>query len=279
MLNNKNVVIKICFQCNNLCRFCVQGNKRYNIFCVKNNKIHRPLNKKKKEIKILLKKEKLNNNGVIFTGGEPTIDKNLIQYIKYAKKLGYKVIQIQTNGRMLAYKEYCLELINAGANNFLVAIHGSTAEIHDCLTQSPGSFNETLQGIKNLKKLNQTVIIKTVITKINYKDLPNIAKMMTVLKVKNIIFTFMKTSEWSNNKEVKNGKTIIPRYYRIKKYLKKSIDIGFGDDIIIKIENIPYCFIKGYENHLNNNIYEKCEGVGKDYSNIFGWKEFKPIKH
>ena len=46
-------------------------------------------------------------NGVVFTGGEPTIHDSIIESLKTAKKLNFETIQVQTNGRMFAYPDFC----------------------------------------------------------------------------------------------------------------------------------------------------------------------------
>jgi MoaA/NifB/PqqE/SkfB family radical SAM enzyme len=299
----KKVDIKLSFQCNNLCRFCIQGDKR--------KKFN---DKSAEEVKDILEKERNSCEGVVFTGGEPTLQKNLVNYVKYAKKLDYKIIQIQSNARMLAHEKYCLELINAGANFFNPAIHGSTAEIHDYLTRAPGSFNQTLQAIKNLRKFNQNITTQTVITKINYKDLPNIAKMMVDLKPNTFQFAFIHINDiiQANPELIEE---IVPRYFLIEPYLKQGLKIGIDSGLMVRTEAIPYCFMKGYEKYVgeceipNTNIYDGkvitkdfneirksegkakgsnckkckyygiCEGPWKDYPEIFGWDEFKPIKN
>ena len=118
--------LKVGFQCNNRRFFCIQGDKRFT--CP---------NKTDKEIKTILKRMRKSHDGVVFTGGEPTVRPELISWVSYAKELGYKVIQIQSNGRMFYYKKYCKDIVNAGANEFALAVHGSCKEIHEGLTQAP----------------------------------------------------------------------------------------------------------------------------------------------
>ena len=100
---NKRVDIKLGYQCNNFCRFCIVAPKR--------NKFP---NKSAGEVKDALKKARDECNGVIFMGGEPTIQKNLIYYVKYAKDLNYEEIHITSNGRMFSLKDYCRELSEKG---------------------------------------------------------------------------------------------------------------------------------------------------------------------
>jgi len=293
--------LKVGFQCNNHCLFCVQGDKRY--FCP---------NKSDKEVKTILRQKQKDHDSLVFTGGEPTIRRELINWVTYAKKLGYNPIQIQSNGRMFSYLQYCEDLVKAGANEFSPAIHGSTATIHDFLTQAPNSFNQTVQGIKNLRKLGQRIMTNTVVTRKNYKDLPNLAKLLVKLKVDQFQFAFMHI-----NHDIKSDKQLIdlvvPRYSEAMPYIHKGLEIGDRAGIRVMAEAIPYCLMQGYEQYISEQyipsatvidndievekyeLYRKnkgkakgaeckkclkndiCEGPWKEYPEIFGWSEFKPI--
>jgi len=298
----KRLDLKVGFQCNNRCLFCVQGNKRYSA-----------PNKSDQEVKEILKRMKKNHDSLVFTGGEPTVRKELVGWVRYAKKLGYQTIQIQSNGRMFSYKDYCRALIKAGANEFSPAIHGASAKIHDSQTQAPGSFNQTVQGIKNLRELDQYIITNSVITRMNYKDLPNLAKLLVNLKVDQFQFAFMHINGIIA-KSPQLIKKIVPRYQEAMPYIKKGIDIGVASGIKVMAEAIPYCFMKGYEKYISEQYipsasvvdnelelddyeyyrknmgkakcpqckqcrYDKiCEGPWREYPEIFGWSEFKPLK-
>jgi len=297
----KRLDLKVGFQCNNRCLFCIQGDKRYS--CP---------NKSDKEVKKILERMKNDHEGIVFTGGEPTVRSELIGWVKYAKKLGYKSIQIQTNGRMLSYINYCKALIKAGANEFSPALHGSNAKIHDSLTQMPGSFEQTVQCIKNLRELGQYILTNSVVTKMNYKDLPNLAQLLVNLKVDQFQFAFMHINQIiTHDKDLINK--IVPRYKEAVPYIKKGIDIGVKAGIKVMVEAVPYCFMKGYEKYvseqyipftsvIDDNVeladygfYRKtkgktkgpqckeckydriCEGPWREYPQIFGWDEFRPI--
>jgi len=297
----KRLDLKVGFQCNNRCVFCVQGDKRYS--CP---------NKSDQEIRKILERMAKDYDGLVFTSGEPTVRPELIDWIKYAKKLGYKFIQIQSNGRMFSYKDYCKALIKAGANEFSPALHGSNAQIHDSLTQVPGSFKQTVQGIKNLRELGQYILTNSVVARMNYKDLPSLAKLLVNLKVDQYQFAFMHINQIiAHNKKLIDK--IVPRYKEAVPYMKKGIDIGVKAGIRVMVEAVPYCFMEGYERYISeqyipftsiidNKIeladygayrktkgkakgpqckeckYDKiCEGPWREYPEIFGWSEFKPV--
>jgi MoaA/NifB/PqqE/SkfB family radical SAM enzyme len=295
---NKRVDIKIGYQCNNHCLFCVQGNKREK--CAFRTKF---------EIKKDLINARKTCQSVVFTGGEPTVHPNFLDLVRLAKKLNFQTIQIQSNGRMFAYKTFCQETIKAGANEFSPVLHGHMAKVHDYLTSVPGSFDQVIRGIKNLKILGQTVITNTVITKFNYRHLPEIAKLLVFLGVDQFQFAFVHIVglAW------KNRDFLVPKKSQIMPFVKKGLDIGIKAGKQVMTEAIPYCFMRGYEQYIAEPIipeamvienkfkiedYKKyrlaqgktkgpkckdclhfsiCEGPWREYPKIFGWKEFKPI--
>lgn len=295
----KRLDIKISFNCNNHCLFCAQGQKRVFLKEKKNFSLKKILDEARKEC-----------SDVVFTGGEPTLREDIIDLVGFAKKKGYKIIQIQTNGRMFAYEKFCREVISAGANEFSPALHGHVPELHDYLTSSKGSFEQTVKGISNLKKFGARVISNTVITKSNFRHLPEIAALLVFLKVDQYQFAFVHAVGSAK----KNFSAIVPRKSLVESYVKQGLDIGIKNGIKGMTEAIPFCFMKGYESCVSERIipqtkiydhntiidnftlvrqkegktkhkncriclYDKiCEGPWKEYPEEYGWKEFVPVR-
>jgi MoaA/NifB/PqqE/SkfB family radical SAM enzyme len=293
----ERVDIKTGWLCNNRCKFCVQGNKR-EIFG----------NKSTEEVKKLLEEARKDSDSIVFTGGEVTIRKDLVELVSYARSLGYRIIQIQTNGRVLAYKKACKELIEAGATEFSPALHGHCAELHDYLTSAPGSFAQTVKAIMNLKELGQVVLTNTVITRSNFRHLPEIAKLLVSLGVDQYQFAFVHPVGTA----MVNFDSVVPRMTLIEPFVKKGLDVGIRAGRSVMTEAIPYCFMKSYEiyvaeriiprtkileGHVTIEDYTKhrlvegklkgerckecvfdpyCEGPWREYPERFGHDEFVP---
>ncbi len=298
----ERVDIKVGFYCNNQCAFCVQGRKRDYLSAKKVGEIRTSL----REAFSKGKRE------VVFTGGEPCLHPNFFKLVKIAKKIGFKEIQIQTNGRIFVYPEFCIKTIKAGATQFGPSLHGHNSKIHDFLTRAKGSFNQTVQGIKNLKKLNQFVLTNSVITAKNYKYLPELAKLLVDLDVNQFQFAFIHIAGTA----LENQDWIVPRKSDIMPYVKRGLDIGLKAGKKVMTEAIPYCLMESYEDCIAEKImpetriydadfmvedygkyrresgkgkvkreeckkckyYNICEGPWKEYVDIFGWEEFKPVK-
>ena len=59
---------------------------------------------------------------IVFTGGEPTIRKDILNLVAYAKKIGFSDILIITNGRMCSYPEFMDKLVANGLTSLCFSL-------------------------------------------------------------------------------------------------------------------------------------------------------------
>lgn len=118
--------------------------------------------------------DKLN---ITISGGEPTLNKNFFDILKMLGESG-AYINILSNAVSCKNIEYVDEMINALGNNYnlnkfryVTAIHSYNKNIHDKLTNTLGSFDETIEALENLDKRNIHVAVKIIMNKITAKDL------------------------------------------------------------------------------------------------------------
>ena len=150
----KELNLFVGYSCNNNCWFCSEMRNK--------GKPDKDTRTVKSE---LFNSRKNGFQRIVFTGGEPTIRPDIVELVSYAKSLGFEEIFIITNGRMLFYEELARRLAEAGLTHILFSLHGPNAAVHDCLTRSPGSFKQTVQGIKNMVNTHRVLVENnTVIT-------------------------------------------------------------------------------------------------------------------
>jgi MoaA/NifB/PqqE/SkfB family radical SAM enzyme len=226
-MNKGRLDIKLSYKCNNRCLFCVQGDKR----------CHLP-DKTMQEIEDIFRENKKTCREVIFTGGEMTIRPDILDLIRRARRNGYQV-HLQTNGRMFAYESFCHQVIDAGAHDFTISIHGLTSKTHDRLTRCPGSYEQTLRGIKNLMALRQHVFTNTVITKYNYRSLPRMSGFLADLGLKSFSFAYphLLGSAWKNLHRILATKSIIAPY------VQDALAVAIKKRTLPGTEAIPLCFL------------------------------------
>ena len=86
----RRVDLKVAFGCNNFCLFCVQGRKRA-LFAPKS------FARIKRELEAGYA---AGGRGLVLTGGEPALHRDLLKTIEAARALGYTQVQVQSNGRL-----------------------------------------------------------------------------------------------------------------------------------------------------------------------------------
>lgn len=99
---------------------------------------------------------------ITFTGGEPTIRKDLVELIKYAS---WFITRLNTNGVLLT-KKLCKELYEASLDSVQVTLYSNDKEIHNKLVGAD-NFDKTVQGIKNAIESGLNVSINTPLCSLN----------------------------------------------------------------------------------------------------------------
>ncbi len=159
--------IRISTKCNAGCFMCKYANniESYNIT--------------REQIEYIIKYMKENGNYkmIRFTGGEPLLHPDISYFIKKCKDEGYKT-SIISNGYLI--KEKYKELLNAGIDQVIFSLDGSTPKIHDKIRNLNGLFNNVIEGMRILKEKNKNIILRvnTVVSKYNIDDLMNILNLL-----------------------------------------------------------------------------------------------------
>ena len=120
---------------------------------------------------------------IVITGGEPTMQTELFFEAlgRIKEKFPYTQVLLLTNGRSLSDNRLFQSVIDRKPNHFRVAIpiHAATADLHDAITRSKGSFDQTMLGLTRLMDSDVSVEVRIVVTKANCNDLLNIAKLIS----------------------------------------------------------------------------------------------------
>ena len=215
-----------------------------------------PLELMKKEAHAL--RYKYDCEFVDITGGEPTIHPEIIEFVRYCKEIGL-LPTIITHGQKLENKDFCKSLKEAGIKDFLISCHG-TESIHDKLigTKKPG-YKSMRKGMENLNNLGIPFRTNTVITKQNYKTLPDLAQELIDVSptVCNFI-SFNPFQSWRNKDEI----SFQARHSDIAPYMKEAVKKMEEENIEVNVRYFPFCQLKGFEKNIMNYpqlSYDKWE--------------------
>lgn len=242
-------------------------------------------------------------------GGEATIRRDFLEILDEIRELGYPTVTLQTNGRKMARLAYTQELVDRGVSLFIVSMHGATALTQDRISKALGSFEQAVQGIKNMKELGAKVRTNSVVCKDNFTEIPDIADLCMDLGTDHINISALHTSGTA----LRNFWEVTPRYDEIRPYVFEAVDRVVRRERVITLEGFPHCAIPGYEQHMIDweqnqfkmlyrtlifDDYERfmntsarvkdarcgdcqhnnaCGGVYKEYAEFIGWDEFQPV--
>jgi len=71
-------------------------------------------------------------HAIQFSGGEPTVREDLPELVRMAKELGFRHVEVNTNGIMLAKSlDYCRELVEAGVDTFYLQFDGTKPKAYE----------------------------------------------------------------------------------------------------------------------------------------------------
>ncbi len=180
------------------------------------------------------------------TGGEPfMMGREIFRFMEFLRnRFEYTEFLFLTNGRIFSVNSYVEKFVETAPGNSVVAIpiHGSNAITHDLITQSKGSFVQTVQGIKNLLKAGIYIELRIVISKLNAKDLYNIAKLisgeMTGIGYVSIMAMEMTGSAWVNRD------TVWISYTEAAEAMEPALLELLEHGIDVKLYNFPLCTVK-----------------------------------
>ena len=99
---------------------------------------------------------------VSFTGGEPTLRKDLPELINYAKSKGMRANLI-SNGIRCSDPEYVSSLAEARLDSAQISIEGGSAEVHDGVVQNDGAFEKASRAVHLLRDAGVFVHTNTTI--------------------------------------------------------------------------------------------------------------------
>ena len=157
-------IVRVNFRCNQACDFCFVST-------------HLPdaPDEAVREAILGITRE---GGALVLSGGEPTLNPRLAEYVRFGRETGAQVIELQTNATRLSDPERVRELVDAGLDEAFVSLHGATADTSDRITGAPGTFVKTVAGIDELVRQKLVVRLNYVLCRSNHHEFPAYVDMV-----------------------------------------------------------------------------------------------------
>ncbi len=241
----RHVDIKLHYACNNNCIHCVIADQRTNV-------VGRGGRDFRTSAEVAAELRDARDRGfdlVTLTGGEPTIRRDLPDIVRAAKALGL-LVALQTNGRMLSIPDVRDGLTGLGIR-FVIALHGPDAAIHDAVTRAPGSFDQTMTGIRALAAAGERITLKILISRLNGSRLPEIANAGLLAGVREFNLTFPHGLGNAAREHV----LAIPAFGEIVPSLITAMDLLEAAGAVYVTEAVPLCLLGRQRAHASESIF------------------------
>lgn len=248
-----NIDLKVGYSCNDACLHCVVDDFRDAL-----RSKSQAQDKTLADIKAEMENARARGNHLVVTGGEPTIRPDFVEIIRYARELDYTV-NVQTNGRRLSDPKLADALTQFDQVSYCIALHGPCADIHDTITQRPGSFAETVQGFHNLYQRGLPYTNKIVLSRLNYQVLPELCEFIIALPATAVNIAF----PHAQGRARKLWDQVVPRYDEVAPYVHRALNILIRAGLDASTESMPFCLMEGYE-HCVAEMYQQLN----DYTEL-----------
>jgi MoaA/NifB/PqqE/SkfB family radical SAM enzyme len=164
------LIVNLSYRCNNECVFCSVGDRE------------RVDGRLEDQLAALERAAAQGVRLLDLDGGEPTLYPALLTVVDRARELGFERITVTTNGRMLGYEGLAGRLARRGVE-LLVSLHGACASKHEPLTRAPGSFAQTVDGIRRAREVFGRLGVNTTVVRGNLADLTALGELLVSLGV------------------------------------------------------------------------------------------------
>ena len=182
-------------------------------------------------------------DGVILTGGEPTMSPLLFPALEYAHKKGLYSRMI-TNGQLLADKDFFQRSVDAGLSHIHVSLHSYRPEVHDFITAYPDAWQTLVNCLSHVPDMGITADINTVINAYNADHLHE-----TVMWLCDRL-PFIRHFVWNNmdpdGNRAEENPDCIPKHHEFQVSLELAMEYLSRTGRTFRAERVPLCYMRRF---------------------------------
>lgn len=279
--------VRIGFRCNQACDFCFVST-------------HLPA-AERADVEAAITEAAREGAHLVISGGEPTLDPSVAEYVALAKREGATFVELQTNATRLGAKVPVAPLVDAGVDLFFVSLHGASAEVSDTVTGAPGTHVKTLAGIDAIHASEGALRLNFVFCETNRHEFPRYIDMVAERwPGTNVSVSFVAPS----TDMVPRTAALIPRYTDVVPALAEGIRRAHAKGLPLSgfdsMCGLPLCLVpddlgeffelpeapEGYgrgetfyaEPCQRCDLAGRCFGLRQGYAVLHGTDELKPVR-
>ena len=243
-------------------------------------------------------------DGVVFSGGEPTLVREMPEIVTEAVAAGLLNVTLETNALEFDKPGLADTYRLAGLQAAFVSFHSADSATVDRITDTPGSFPRTVDGIRNLLAAGIEVHLNCVVNRYNHSQLGRLVQFVAEELPATTSLTFSYVAPLGR---ALNNREVVPRITETVSNLGKALELAEELGVIAFVPGrcgIPYCLLPGLERffldyrmrHIapathHRSLHDRvkpafcdqcimdrhCEGLWANYARMYGTGELTPI--
>jgi MoaA/NifB/PqqE/SkfB family radical SAM enzyme len=287
--SNQPALLRIKHQCNARCPFC--------------NATGLPPDRVEGVAEVQRRLDQLRRTGsseISFTGGEPSLHRELPEMIRRARSAGFSKVCIQTNGTLLARENIRKRITGAGLTSIFLALHSASAATHDAMLQVPGAHQKALRAARGCLEDGLAVDVSCVLTTRNLADAADTVRLVAErLGTRN---TSVCLSFCSPEGRALENLDWMPRLKDAAESMARALEAGRQLGLEVRISGpcgIPMCLLPDRLEHFDEyhareperiptrthppvcgqcRLRPRCSGFWKAYLDLHGHAELTPVR-
>lgn len=223
---------------------------------------------------------KLGLEHVKFTGGEPLLNPLIDQYVEICISEGM-AITIETNGTLCS-NVFVEQLAKCHDVHVSVSLDGATADVHDRIRGTKGSFARAIHGIRNLTYANIRPQIVMTVMRHNVHQLEEVVELAVNLGADSVALNVVQPVARGKRLQQSGSSVSIDRLIAIGSYVENKlsevthIPLYFGHPPAFRplsklfeheTDSCGSCGIKNIISVLPDGSYAIC-GIGKSIAEL-----------
>ncbi|MDF2522698.1 MAG: putative heme d1 biosynthesis radical protein NirJ1 [Clostridiales bacterium] len=217
---------------------------------------------------------------ILFSGGEPLLREDLFEIVEHACRYNIRCT-ISTNGTLIS-KNIAKKFKKTGIGYVGISLDGIGSR-HDEFRRVKGSFNQSLEGIRNCLDAEQKVGLRFTINRHNYDELEEIFRLVKEEKIPRVCFYHLVYSG-RGSEMVKEDITHEESRAAMELIMAKAIELGPAVEVLT-VDNhadAVYLYLWAQKNypHLADRVLKLIRMNGGNRSGMaFGNVDYQGNVH
>ncbi len=180
------------------------------------------------------------HDGVLLTGGEPTLHPELPEMVRRAARAGLAA-RIITNGQETARRGVLESLREAGLRHLHVSLHSHRKAVQDRIARKPGSLDRAARTIRRAGTLGMAVDVNIVLCSLNLPALDRTAAWIvrSFPHVRHVVFNGLDP----HTNRIADNPWIVPRLADIDLPLAGALTLLDAAGLTFRVERVPLCYM------------------------------------